>query len=61
MLRLIITALMLGTLYASKLQLATVNSEFFARILFSRKGEIILSFIDIGKSSPSREFLTSQI
>ena len=26
----------------------TVNSEIFARVLFSRNGEIIMSFIDIG-------------
>ena len=51
----------------------TVNSEIFARVLFSqnltyasfmkikplRIGEITLSFIDVGKSSFSCEFLTS--
>ena len=54
---------------------ATVNSEIFASVLFSRNfayakfredkpsrnGEITLSFTDIGKSCPSGEFLTSQI
>ena len=56
---------------------ATANSEIFARVLFSgsfayayakfreKKSlgneEITLSFTDIGKSCPSREFLTSQI
>ena len=50
--------------------LHTENSEIFARVLFSRNFacakfrenkilanvEIILSFTDIGKSCPSREF-----
>ena len=45
----------------------TVNSEIFARVLFtrnfvkikpSRNGEITLSFTDIGKSCPSRILLT---
>ena len=49
----------------------TVNAEIFARVLFSRNfahakfreikfsrnGEIIMLFTDIGKSYPSREFL----
>ena len=44
----------------------TVNSEILARVLFSRnftakKGEITLSFTDIGNSCPSREYLTFQI
>ena len=47
----------------------TVNSEIFARTLFSgnmkkkksRNGKITLSFIDIGKSCLSREFFTSLI
>ena len=43
----------------------TVHSEIFARVLFSRSfakmkpsrnGEITLSFIDVGKSCPSRAF-----
>ena len=44
----------------------TVNLKFFARVYFretllrenksSRNGEIFLSFTDIGKSCPSREF-----
>ena len=33
----------------------------FVKIKSSRNGEIILSFTDLGKSFPSREFLTSQI
>ena len=51
------------------------DTEIFARVLFSQKfafvkfhenkilanDEITLSFIDLGKSCPSREFLTSQI
>ena len=49
-------------------QLVTVNSEIFARVLFSRNfvklkpsrnGKITLPFTDIGISCPSREFLTS--
>ena len=46
---------------------STVNSEIFARVLFSMKiksllnGEITLSLTDIDKSCPSREFLKSQI
>ena len=49
----------------------TVDSEIFARDLFSRNFayfvknknpcQIILSFTDIGKSCPSREFITLQI
>ena len=53
----------------------TVNSDIFARVLFSltshmqsfinikflRKGEINQSFTDIGNLCPSRDFLTSQI
>ena len=52
----------------------TVDSEFFARFYFretslrcfvqikpSQVDEITLSFTDIGKSRPCREFLTSQI
>ena len=35
-------------------------SEGF-RVLFSRNGEFTLPFTDICKSSPSREFLTSQV
>ena len=31
------------------------------KIKSSRNGEIILSFTDIGKSCPSRDFLTTQI
>ena len=52
--------------------LYTINSEIFARVLFSRNfayakfrenkpsriGEITLSFTDIGKSRPCRAFLT---
>ena len=47
-----------------------VNSDIFARVLFSRNfvkikptqnGEITLSFTDIVKPCPSREFLASQI
>ena len=45
----------------------TVNSEIFARVLFSHmrsfvkiksslNGEIILSFTDVGNSCPSRDF-----
>ena len=54
--------------------LATVNSEIFARVLFSRNfayakfcekngrtDEITLSFTDIGQSCLSRELSTSQI
>ena len=51
------------------------NREIFARVYFretshmrsfekintSRNDEIALSFTDLGKSCPSREFLTSQI
>ena len=33
----------------------------FVKIKTSRIGEIILSFTDTSKSSPCREFLTSQI
>ena len=32
------------------------NPEIFVSILFSWNGVIILSFTDIGKSCPSREF-----
>ena len=53
--------------------ISTVNSEIFARVYFretshmrsfvkigpSRNGEITMSFTDVGKSCPSREFLTS--
>ena len=51
----------------------TVNSEIFARVLFSRNmrsfvkinssriGEITLSLTDIGISRPCHEFSTSQI
>ena len=53
----------------------TVNLEIFGRVLFlrnfayasfvkvkpSQNGEITLSFIDIGKSCPRVDFLTSQI
>ena len=53
----------------------TVNSEIFPRVYFretlrvqsfakikpSRNGEIILSFSDLDKSGPSRNFFTSQI
>ena len=53
----------------------TVNSEIFARVLFSRNfayaefrvnkssrnGEVTLSFTDICKSYLSRDFLTAQI
>ena len=53
----------------------TVNSEIFARVLFSRNfayakfvkikpsriGETTLSFTDLCKSRPCREFSTSQI
>ena len=55
-------------------QIVTVNSEIFARVLFSRNnmrsfvkikpsqnGNITLSFTDVGKSCPCREFFTSQI
>ena len=59
---------------ASRL-MTTVNSEIFARTLFSRNfayakfreikpsrnGKITLSFIDIIKSGPSCEFFTSLI
>ena len=47
--------------------LYTVNSEIFVRVLFfaiikpSRNDEITRSFIDIGKTCLSHEFLTSQI
>ena len=55
--------------------LATVNSEIFTRVLFSRNfayvkfheniiltnWRITLPFTDIGKLWPCREFLTSQI
>ena len=34
----------------------TVNSEIFTKIKFVQNREIILSFTDIGKSCPSREF-----
>ena len=58
-----------------ELSKSSVNSKIFARVLFSRNftyakflkiessqnGEITPSFTDIGKSCPSREFLTSQI
>ena len=49
---------------SSTVAIGTVNSEIFARVLFFMKikpsqiGEITLSFIDIGKSSLSCEFLT---
>ena len=57
------------------LKKTTVNSEIFARVLFSRNfayakfrenktsrnAEITLSFADICKSCPSREFLASQM
>ena len=33
----------------------------FVKMKFSRNAEITLSFADLGKSSPNREFLTSQI
>ena len=33
----------------------------FVKIKSSRNGKIVLSFTDIGKSCPSREFLVSQI
>ena len=39
----------------------TVNSETFARVLFSRIGEITLLLTDISKSRPCHEFLMSQI
>ena len=48
----------------------TVNSEMFAKVLFSRSfvkmksslnGEITLSFTDIGISCHSRDFLASHI
>ena len=35
--------------------------QSFVKIKPSRNGKITLSFTDIGKSYPSREFLTSQI
>ena len=35
--------------------------RIFLKIKSSRNGEINLSFTDIGKSCPSREFYTSQI
>ena len=55
--------------------IGTVNSEIFARVLLretshmrsfvktksSKNGEITLSFTDIVKSCPSRDFLASQI
>ena len=40
--------------------MATVNSEIFVRVLFSRNGEIILSFTTEGKAFHSREFLHSK-
>ena len=46
---------------------STVDSEIFVRVLMFcknkilRNGEIVLSFTDIGKSCPSRDFFTSQI
>ena len=45
------------------LQDKLINCKFgnFREGLFSRNGEITLSSSDIGKSCPSREFLTSQI
>ena len=39
----------------------TVNLEIFVEIKSSRIGKITLSFTDISKSRPCREFLTSQI
>ena len=38
----------------------TLHMRSFTKIKSSEKGEIILSFTDIGKSSPSREFLKLQ-
>ena len=35
--------------------------QSFMKIKSSRNGKIILSFTDIGKSCPSRKFLTSQL
>ena len=39
----------------------TVNSEIFARVLFSRNGQITQSFADVDKSCPSRDCLMWQI
>ena len=50
--------------------MSTVNPEIFARVLYLRSfvktkpsgnDEITMSFIDIGKSCPTSEFLRSQI
>ena len=63
------------TYNALKTKCHTVNLEVFASVLISRsfayakfrenknlaKGDITLSFIEVGKSCLSREFLTSQI
>ena len=58
--------------YTDLLLSCTVNSEIFPKILFlrnfasvklkpSQNGEITLSLTDVGKSCPSRDFLTSQM
>ena len=39
----------------------TSHMRSFVKIESSRNGEITMSFTDVGKSCPSREFLTSQM
>ena len=47
--------------FSHEASLLTVDSEIFARVLFSRNGENALSFVSMAKSCPSHEFLMSQI